>query len=140
MARTVRTQSPALVLETDEATDAGAGSFDVVGAPTIVLFVSDEQPDESESAFRSLVTVGLAFSVAPADDQRIRAEWGGRVFSGSASVESLAASLRAFRDDLARLGGSAEDPRVKERAVARYQEQLDEARAQFRTIVGAKNP
>ena len=115
----------------------GEEPLDVVGAPTITLYVSDGRPEESASAFRSLETTGLAFEVASAGDRIVRAEWGGQVFDEAAGVESLAASLRSFRDDLARLDRSVGDPRLKERAAARYQQQLRHARRQFKAIIGS---
>jgi hypothetical protein len=138
-ARSALTRRPAAAGIPASGPDASQGRGDeppdVVGAPTITLYVSDGRPDESETAFRSLETIGLAFEVAPAGDQPVRAEWGGRVFTGAAGVERLAARLRAFRDDLARLDGLVGDPRLKERASTRYQQQVRQAREQFQAIV-----
>jgi hypothetical protein len=106
-----------------------------VGESTVTLFVPDTAVADSLRSFEALVATRLAFTVEPAADATVRAEWGGRAFIGLAEVERLAAALTRFREALSGGWGEIGDPEIRRLARLRYDRLMSIAHDRLHAIL-----
>jgi hypothetical protein len=119
------------------------GTYPVLSAPLVTLFISGSNRRESEAAFEALAASRTAFRVEQSPDTTVSARFAGKDQRGLAAVRKLAGALPAAQDILMAPGEEMDAemdrrrvPGLRECAEYELNEYLSKARTDLDRILG----